>query len=176
MSLKLHSNAWIEIKYLKSNLKGVQISLNPIKIWSNPNSIGSNFQKMGCKLMHKWLKINSSTLCGLQCYHSLWSFEVSSIKIICHSNQHGSWHICKANFVDSSITISVPPSHPRTCNFRLYFIVTPFKYVLTPITVINQWKIVICWYCPLWKSSIFNTKVWCHSKFLHLCPSTPPPI
>ncbi len=60
MSLKLHSNAWIEIKYLKSNLKGVQISLNPIKIWSNPNSIGSNFQKMGCKLMHKWLKRSSS--------------------------------------------------------------------------------------------------------------------
>jgi hypothetical protein len=66
------------------------------------------------------------------------------------------------------------PTPPTNMNFRRYFIVTPFKYLLTPITAIDQWKIVICLYCPLWKSSTFNTKVWRHSKFLHLCPSTPP--
>jgi hypothetical protein len=36
--------------------------------------------------------LNSSTLCGLQCYRSLWSFEVTSFKIICHSNQCGTFY------------------------------------------------------------------------------------
>jgi hypothetical protein len=33
--------------------------------------------------------LNSSTLCGFECYHSLWSFEVTSFKTIYHSNQCG---------------------------------------------------------------------------------------
>jgi hypothetical protein len=79
---------------LKFKLKSILVNMTWLV---NPNLVYTYIRfNVNSKLVYPILApmwtLNSSTLCGLQCYHSLWSFEFTSFKIICRSNQRGTMY------------------------------------------------------------------------------------